>query len=101
MEEKQYYDINLGVLKHIASGMRILDVGCGTGLLGHEMKKKGNYVYGLDTSKKELSIASKKLDCVKNADISSNKIDLPKDFDVVVLSDVLEHLKEPAILQAG
>ena len=96
MEEKQYYDINLGVLKHIGSGLKILDMGCGTGLLGHEMKKKGNYVYGLDTSKKELSIAKKKLDCVKEMDISSDKIDLPRDFDAIVISDVLEHLKEPA-----
>ena len=95
MEERQYYDVNLGVLKHITSGLKILDLGCGTGLLGYEMRKKGNYVCGLDTSKKELSIASKKLDSVKEMDISSNKINLPKDFDVMVLCDVLEHLRDP------
>lgn len=95
MKEKYYDDINLGILKYIYSGFKILDVGCGTGLLGYEMKKKGNYVYGVDISKKELDMTSKRLNYVKNIDITKHEIILPKDFDIIVFADVLEHLKDP------
>ena len=37
-----YEDINYGVLRHTGRGRNILDVGCGTGLLGSVLKKRGN-----------------------------------------------------------
>ena len=94
-KEKYYYGINLGILKYINSNNKILDVGCGTGLLGQEIKKKENYIYGIDISKPQLKIAAKTLDRVRCIDVKEKKIDLPKDFDIIVFSDILEHLKEP------
>jgi 2-polyprenyl-3-methyl-5-hydroxy-6-metoxy-1,4-benzoquinol methylase len=93
---KYYDDINLGVLKNIDSSLRVLDVGCGTGLLGSEIKKKGNFVFGIDFSRQELALASKKLDKVKLTDITSRTLSLPKNFDTIVFADVLEHLKDPS-----
>ena len=36
----KYDDINLGILKYIKENQKILDIGCGTGLLDKEIKKK-------------------------------------------------------------
>lgn len=94
-KEKYYYGINLGILKYITSGNKILDVGCGAGLLGHEMRKKDNYVYGIDSSKVQLKVAARFLDCVKCLDLRDDKADLPKDFDIIVFADILEHLEDP------
>ena len=94
-KQKYYYGINLGILKYVGSGNKILDIGCGAGLMGQEMRSKGNYVYGIDNSEPQLKIASKMLDYVRLADIRSSKMDLPDDFDVIVFADILEHLDDP------
>lgn len=93
--QKIYNDINLGVLKWAPSGKRILDIGCGTGILGAELKRKNNFVYGVDISSDEIAIAKNHLDAAKVLDIMSNSWDIPKDFDVIILADVLEHLTNP------
>jgi 2-polyprenyl-3-methyl-5-hydroxy-6-metoxy-1,4-benzoquinol methylase len=93
--DKYYYGINLGILKQIGSGNRILDVGCGAGLMGQEMKKKKNYVFGIDKSQAQLKVASTMVDKVKYVDITAPELDLPPDFDKIVFADILEHLVDP------
>ena len=97
---KLYYDINEGVLRNIGSGKKILDVGCGTGLLGEELKKQGNTVIGVDFSKEEVQEAKGRLDEVILADVTDMKDEIKDKFDVIIFSDVLEHLiNPPQILQ--
>ena len=97
MDDKIYEDLNEGVLRQVGCGQKILDVGCGTGTLGFEIKKRGNEVWGLDINKKAIDLAKKKLDKTFLYD-AADPDDLPiKDekFDVIVFADILEHLDEP------
>jgi len=94
---KVYEYTNPDILKYAPSNKRILDVGCGTGALGREFKKKGNVVYGIDISKKSIEIAKKRLDKVIQIDLET-EVDLPfkeESFDLIIFGDVLEHFRDP------
>lgn len=76
----------------------ILEVGCGTGIFGKNLKSKRNNigVWGIEISKSAAEAAKTRLDKVIIADIENDSIDLPKKyFDCIVFNDVLEHLKYP------
>ena len=60
MEDKVYEDVNEGVLRHVGGWQKILDVGCGTGTIGLELKNKVNEVWGLDASKKKRRVGREK-----------------------------------------
>jgi methionine biosynthesis protein MetW len=78
---------------------KILDVGCSIGELGKKIKQR-NFaeVTGIEIDPNMAAIAKEKLDRVIIEDIE--RLDLFKKFkvnyfDCIILSDVLEHLKEP------
>lgn len=97
---KIYSDLNLGILRLNITNQKILDVGCGTGVLGAELRKKGNYIYGVDISAEELFIAKNRLNFVNQVDIFQDISVLPNDFDVIIFADILEHVADPlAILK--
>ena len=77
---------------------RILDIGCGGGHFGRLLKRQGEgrEIWGVEVNPKACQHARKWLDHVHCEDAS--KWDPPvKDgyFDVLVFSDVLEHLRQP------
>lgn len=79
---------------------RILDAGCGDGVLTYEIFKKGAKAFGVDTSKEALDFAEKKLFSLKaRAEFrleSCTNTSFGEDcFDAVVSSDVIEHLEDP------
>jgi len=93
----KYAVVNRYVLKIVpVEARRILDVGCGSGLLGGEIKRLRNCeVIGITLSESEAQEASKFLDKILVCDL--NKYDpgeLGK-FDCVLCSHVLEHLYYP------
>lgn len=94
-QKKIYNDINLGILRLGLRNKKILDVGCGTGLLGVELKKAGNKVYGIDISEEELSAAAARLDGVEKLNVITEVSSLANDFDVLIFADILEHLPNP------
>jgi 2-polyprenyl-3-methyl-5-hydroxy-6-metoxy-1,4-benzoquinol methylase len=74
---------------------RVLDVGCGSGELLSLLKKDGWQCFGVEINPKAASYVKKlwQID-VKNKELKKN--DFPaKNFDVIVLSHVLEHLPDP------
>jgi predicted TPR repeat methyltransferase len=82
---------------------RVLDVGCGAGMLGREIKElaPGSIVIGLENNADLAMQAEKHLDKVITADLNSDEFYAKFDseqFDVIVLADILEHLVAPESL---
>lgn len=81
------------ILAAIPENSSVLDLGCSHGLLAHELAKKGCRVVGVDRLPREK--VKLPYDQYVQADLDQVTVDLPygRDFDVVIISDVIEHLK--------
>jgi SAM-dependent methyltransferase len=75
---------------------RVLDVGCGRGALGAAIRERGFEVWGLEQSSEANDTARTRLDHLIEADLTNfNDVDEKlrgQRFDVLVFSDVLEHV---------
>ena len=80
------------------SGINILDVGCGGGLLSEPMSRMGANVTGIDASDKNIKIAklhSKKNKLKINYLCSSpEKLKIKKKFDVILNMEIIEHVED-------
>ena len=79
------------------SKLKILDIGCGGGLISEPMSRLGAEVTGMDASYKNIEVA--KLHAKKNElninyiNSSPEKNDLKKKFDVVLNLEIIEHVE--------
>jgi GT2 family glycosyltransferase/Tfp pilus assembly protein PilF/SAM-dependent methyltransferase len=75
----------------------ILDVGCGEGQLGHELKQRQPAeIWGVEYVAAAAGKAAKRLDRVINAPIEQALPELPdRFFDTIICADLLEHLVDP------
>jgi 2-polyprenyl-6-hydroxyphenyl methylase/3-demethylubiquinone-9 3-methyltransferase len=96
--------LRLGWIDGLAplAGRRVLDVGCGGGILSEAMARLGASVTGIDLSEKPLKVAQLHL-LESGLDIRYELIspeELQKtasgSFDVVTCMELLEHVPEPA-----
>ena len=80
------------------SGISILDIGCGGGLLSEPMSRMGANVTGIDASYKNIKIAklhSKKNKLKINYLCSSpEKLKITKKFDVILNMEIVEHVED-------
>ena len=80
------------------SGINILDIGCGGGLLSEQMSRMGSNVTGIDASDKNIKIAklhSKKNKLKINYLCSSpEKLKIGKKFDVILNMEIVEHVED-------
>lgn len=102
-QNSYFYDnINDFVLQWYEGEQSILDIGCGTGLLAREMKKKNpeSIIFGFDISENVKPYAEKNLDVFYQVDLDKEEDypDIPQQFDLIILADVLEHTKRPDVL---
>ena len=106
-EFKPLHDINPLRLDWIdrtigLAGKRVLDVGCGGGLLSEGMATRGAIVTGIDLSEKPLGVAKlhlletgQKVDYRKIA-VEELAEEMPGAFDAVTCLEMLEHVPNPA-----
>jgi len=107
-EFRPLHEINPLRLDWIASlvplnGLRVLDVGCGGGILADSMARSGATVLGIDLANKALKVAQlhaleAQTQGVEYREISAEALaaEQPGTFDVVTCMEMLEHVPDPA-----
>ena len=111
-EFKPLHDINPLRLDWIdnavgLSGKRVVDVGCGGGLLSEGMAVRGADVTGIDLSEKALGVARLHLlesgQRVDYRKVAAEQLatEMPASFDIVTCLEMLEHVPDPASIIAA
>ncbi len=89
------------------AGKRVLDVGCGGGILTETMAQRGARVTGIDLSDKALRVAELHLQesrlsvTYEKANVDDFAARRAGEFDVVTCMELLEHVPEPAAMVAA
>jgi 2-polyprenyl-6-hydroxyphenyl methylase/3-demethylubiquinone-9 3-methyltransferase len=85
------------------AGKKVLDVGCGGGILSDAMARKGAEVLGIDLSVKALRVAQlhaleAQTPRIHYREVSAEALaeEAPASFDVVTCMEMLEHVPDPA-----
>ena len=106
----QINPLRLDWIKAIAplTGQKVLDIGCGGGILSDAMARQGADVLGIDLSTKALRVAQlHALEAgtpnLKFREVSAEAIaaEEPATYDIVTCMEMLEHVPDPAsVVQA-
>jgi 2-polyprenyl-6-hydroxyphenyl methylase / 3-demethylubiquinone-9 3-methyltransferase len=106
-EFRPLHEINPLRLAHIErlagglAGKRILDVGCGGGILAEAMAAKGAQVTGIDLADKPLKVAMlHRMETGSTVDyrlVSAEALagEMPGTYDIVTCMEMLEHVPDP------
>ena len=90
-------DLNIKNLNKPLKNLKILDIGCGGGLLSEPMSRLGANVVGIDASKKNIGVA--KFHAKKNKLKIDYKVASPEmlktkvKFDVILNMEIVEHVE--------
>jgi 2-polyprenyl-6-hydroxyphenyl methylase/3-demethylubiquinone-9 3-methyltransferase len=89
-------------------GKRVLDVGCGGGILADSMARRGADVLGIDLAAKPLKVAQLHAIEAATPRITYREVavealaeEMPGGFDVVTCMEMLEHVPDPGSIVAA
>ena len=98
LKENIIKEFQLKNKKYPLSGINVLDIGCGGGLLSEPMCRLGANVTAIDASNKNIAIANlhaKKNNLKINYICSSpEKLKTTKKFDVILNMEIVEHVED-------
>lgn len=78
---------------------KLLDVGCGDGVIEYYIKTKVKKIYGIDNNPKELETSRQRGIITKLVNLDSELFPFKNDyFDVITCLDVIEHVLDPRVL---
>ncbi|WFE71902.1 bifunctional 2-polyprenyl-6-hydroxyphenol methylase/3-demethylubiquinol 3-O-methyltransferase UbiG [Halomonas sp. M1] len=106
-EFKPLHDINPLRLDFIdarsgLAGKRVLDVGCGGGILSESMAHRGAKVTGIDLGEAPLGVARLHAEAsgveidYRNISVEALADEQPGQFDIITCMEMLEHVPDPA-----
>ncbi len=94
---KIHYKLN-NSKSHYLNGLKILDIGCGGGLISEPMARLGAKVTGIDASEKNIKIAklhSEKMELKIDYMVSSpEKLNHIENYDVILNLEIVEHVDD-------
>lgn len=92
------YSSHYWILRAVAANarpLRILDVGTADGYLGAILKSAGHAVLGVEKDEALAAQARPHYERLDVCDVEEFDFPYPREFDVVLFADVLEHLRDP------
>ena len=112
-ESRPLHDLNPVRLNYVAErvalkGARVLDVGCGGGILSEALARAGAQVTGIDLAPRVLDVArlhlhesGQQVD-YRETSIEALAAEMPGAFDAITCMELLEHVPDPgSVLRAG
>ncbi|MDE2298029.1 MAG: bifunctional 2-polyprenyl-6-hydroxyphenol methylase/3-demethylubiquinol 3-O-methyltransferase UbiG [Burkholderiales bacterium] len=89
-------------------GTRVLDIGCGGGILSDSMARRGAQVLGIDLATKPLKVAQLHALEAGTSNVDYREVaaealatELPGAFDAVTCMEMLEHVPDPSSIVAA
>ena len=106
-ESRPLHDLNPARLNYIAErtvlkGARVLDVGCGGGILSEALAAAGANVVGIDLAPRVLEVArlhlleSGRTVDYREISVESLAAEMPGAFDAITCMELLEHVPDPS-----
>ncbi|EPG38537.1 3-demethylubiquinone-9 3-O-methyltransferase [Acinetobacter colistiniresistens] len=100
--------LRLGWIKSIANGIqdkKILDVGCGGGILAESMARYGADVLGIDLGEQSIQVARNHaiMENIHNLEYRTIAVEelakiSPQQYDIITCMELLEHVPNPAAI---
>ncbi|MBS0487866.1 MAG: bifunctional 2-polyprenyl-6-hydroxyphenol methylase/3-demethylubiquinol 3-O-methyltransferase UbiG [Proteobacteria bacterium] len=111
-ESRPLHDLNPARLNYIAErvalkGARVLDVGCGGGILSEALARAGAQVTGIDLAPRVLEVARLHLHesqlevDYRLISVEALAAEMPATFDAVACMEMLEHVPDPGSVIAA
>ncbi len=98
IKEKIMYHFNLEEKGNLLKGLKVLDIGCGGGLISEPMARLGAEVTGIDASEKNIKVAkihSEKSNLKINYIVGSpESIASSEKYDVILNLEIVEHVQD-------